>query len=80
MTPQKIEELSQKKKFYEDKLAFLYRNFRGVHHEDSNSELKYTQIKVYEDFIRSIDAELKALQAPASSQAHSRRLPQDSAQ
>ncbi len=66
MTPnsekeKKIKELKEKKEKYEEKLKFLYKNFRGVIHEDSSSEIKYTQIKVYESFIHSIEDELRAL-------------------
>ena len=57
----KINELKQKKIEYEEKLKKLYIGFRGVRHEDSASEIRYTQIKVTESFIHSIDEEIKAL-------------------
>ncbi len=58
----KYQELLEKKKEYEEKLRRLYMNFRGVIHEDSSSEMKYTQIKVTESFIESITQELKTLE------------------
>lgn len=62
----KYQELLEKRNRYEDKLEGFYRNFRGVIHEDSSSEMKYTQIKVYESFIKSIDEELKKMMAEAT--------------
>ncbi len=61
----KYQELIEKKQRYEEKLKYLYKNFRGVIHEDSSSEIKYTQIKVYESFIISIEDELRAMEAAA---------------
>lgn len=61
MDNKKIKELLEKKASYEEKLTHLYRNFRGVIHEDSSSEIKYTQIKVYESFVQSIEEELKSM-------------------
>lgn len=59
----KYQELLEKKQKYQEKLTNLYKNFRGVKHEDSSSEIKYAQIKVYEDFINSIEDELKTLKS-----------------
>lgn len=59
MDAKKRQELLAKRKTYDEKLQKLYFGFRGVIHENAASELRYTQIKVYEDFIRSIDEELK---------------------
>lgn len=73
MTPnseieKKIKELKEKKEKYEEKLKFLYKNFRGVIHEDSSSEIKYTQIKVYESFMHSIEEEIKKLEEDETSE------------
>lgn len=59
---QKKQQLLQKREDYEAKLKKLYIGFRGVVHENSASEIRYTQIKVYESFINSIDEEIKALE------------------
>jgi uncharacterized coiled-coil DUF342 family protein len=64
---QKIADLHKKREEIIEKLNGLYKNFRGVIHEDSASEMKYTQIKVLESFIESINAELKTLEGPQSS-------------
>ncbi len=59
---EKLKELHQKRDEAITKLEELYKHFRGVHHEDSASEIKYTQIKVLESFITSYDEEIKALE------------------
>lgn len=61
---EKLKELHDKRNEVIAKLENLYKNFRGVHHEDSASEIKYTQIKVMESFITSLDAEIKTLENP----------------
>lgn len=58
---QKKKELLEKREKYEEKLKNLRIGFRGVRHEDSVSEIKYSMIKVYEDFINSIDEEIAQL-------------------
>ena len=62
MQKKKIKALQKQKQEAIEKLEGLYKNFRGVKHEDSASEIKYVQIKVLEDFINSIDAEIKSLE------------------
>lgn len=59
---QRLKELHQKRDETIKKLEELYKNFRGVKHEDSASEIKYTQIKVLEGFIESLNTEIKALE------------------
>ena len=59
---EKLKELHQKRDDVIEKLKGLYKNFRGVIHEDSASEMKYTQIKVLEGFIESLNAEIKTLE------------------
>ena len=59
---EKLKELHTKRTEAIEKLEALYKNFRGVHHEDSASEIKYTQIKVLESFVESLNTEIKGLQ------------------
>ena len=59
---EKLKELHQKRDGTIKKLEELYKNFRGVKHEDSASEIKYTQIKVLEGFIESLNEEIKSLE------------------
>ena len=64
---EKLAELHRKREEVIVKLNGLYKNFRGVIHEDSSSEMKYTQIRVLEGFIESLNAEIAALESPQSS-------------
>lgn len=62
MSPEeKIKHLLEERKKYVDKLENLYKHFRGVSHENSAAEMKYTTIKVYEAHVQSITEELKQL-------------------
>lgn len=60
---QKLKELHEKRNEIIAKLEVLHKNFRGVHHEDSASEIKYAQIKVYESFVESLNQEIKSLES-----------------
>ena len=37
-------------------------NFRGVPHESAMGELSFSELKVREDFVRSLKAEIKVLE------------------
>ena len=39
------------------------RNFRGVRHENSLSELQYTQFMVYKSMVEGLQKEIKTLKA-----------------
>lgn len=58
---ERITILSAKKKEAEVELKELYRNFRGVKHENSVSEIRYTQIKVLEGYIATLQEEIVVL-------------------
>ncbi len=57
----KLQELTKKKDEYKTKLIEMNRHFRGVKHENALSELKYSEIKVYEDFVNSLTEEISIL-------------------
>lgn len=57
----KLKEFIIKRDGYKAKLKEMYKHFRGVKHENSLSELQDSQIKVYEDFVRSLNAEIEVL-------------------
>lgn len=59
---QKLIELKARKEKYKDKLRGMYKNFRGVVHENSLSELRYSEIKVYEDLLNSVSEEIIKLE------------------
>lgn len=63
---EKLKELHTKRNEIIAHLENLHRNFRGVHHEDSASEIKYAQIKVYESFVESLNAEIRQLENESS--------------
>jgi hypothetical protein len=57
----KLQEKITKRNGYKAKLVLLYKNFRGVKHENSLSELQDSTIKVYEDIVRSLNQEIEVL-------------------
>jgi hypothetical protein len=61
---QKIARLKEEQEQLREKYNKLFKTFRGVIHEDSSSEMKYTMIKVMEAHLASIHEELLILEAP----------------
>lgn len=57
----KLQEFITKRDGYKAKLVEMYKHFRGVKHENSLSELQDSQIKVHEDFVRSLNEEIATL-------------------
>ncbi|EKE05735.1 MAG: hypothetical protein ACD_19C00182G0063 [uncultured bacterium] len=57
----KLQEHITKRDNYKAKLKEMYKHFRGVKHENSLSELQDSTIKVYEDMVRSLNAEIEML-------------------
>ncbi len=57
----KIHELEKKLAQVEEKYKFKMSHFRGVAHESAQGELAYSEIKVLEDYIESIKAEIASL-------------------
>ncbi len=60
---QKIARLKEEQEQLREKYNKLFKTFRGVIHEDSSSEMKYTMIKVMEAHLASIHEELLVLEA-----------------
>lgn len=58
----KLQELIEKRDKYRQKLTGMYKNFRGVVHESAVSELKYSEIKVYEDLLNSVVEEINKIE------------------
>ena len=56
------EQLEKYKKIYEVKK----RNFRGVRHEDSLSELRYSEYMVYKDMVEGLTKEIGELKEKMS--------------
>lgn len=57
----KYDGLVEEHKKITEKLEYLHRGFRGVSHENSAAEMRYTTIQVYEAHLRSIEAAMKEL-------------------
>jgi hypothetical protein len=47
----------------EEKYRLRLKNFRGVAHESASGELASSELKVREDFVRSLKEEIKSLEA-----------------
>lgn len=58
---EKLEELKEKLFRYRAELTEKMKYFHGVRHENSLSELKYTQIMVLRDMIRGLEKEIAGL-------------------
>ena len=58
----KLQELLKKRMEVEERLRAKMKRFRGVPHESASWELAYSEIKVLEDFIASLNAEIETLQ------------------
>lgn len=59
---EKIAELLKKKLEVEEKVRGRLKRFRGVAHESASGELAYSDLKVWEDYLNSINEELANLQ------------------
>lgn len=57
----KLSDLIKKRDEYKVKLVEMYKYFHGVKHESAHSELQYSEIKVYEDMLNSVVAEIQKL-------------------
>jgi hypothetical protein len=58
---EKLVALLKKLEEAEAKLKFRLSHFRGVPHESSSGELAYSELKVLEDYVASLKAEIKAI-------------------
>ncbi len=63
----KYDTLVEEHKKVAEKLEFLHRGFRGVSHENSAAEMRYTTIQVYEAHLKSIEEAMKLLIADEKS-------------
>lgn len=57
----KLALLEEKLENYRKMLAEKMKNFHGVKHENSLSELRYTQVMVTRDIIRGLEKEISGL-------------------
>jgi len=59
---EKIGQLKEQLKKYEDKLAYKMKTYRGVIHESALSELKHSEVMVLKDMIDSLKREINSLE------------------
>jgi hypothetical protein len=60
---QRLKELEEKLARYKPIFIEKKRNFRGVKHENSLSELQYTQFMVYKEMVEGLEKEIAELKA-----------------
>jgi len=60
---EKLTELKKKLAFYEEKLAFKMKTYRGVIHESALSELKHSGVMVLRAMVDDLKKEILILQA-----------------
>ncbi len=59
----KLSALYKKLEVYEAKVTFRLSHFRGVAHESASGELASSELKVLQDYVATLKAEIKALEA-----------------
>ena len=60
---EKLEALYKKLEVYEAKVTFRLSHFRGVAHESASGELASSELKVLQDYVATLKAEIRALEA-----------------
>lgn len=59
---QKLQELKDKLKIYEEKLAWKMKFYRGVIHESASSELKHAEVMVLRAMVDGLKQEVAELE------------------
>lgn len=59
---QKLADLKEKLKKWEDKLAWEMKTYRGVIHESAASEIKHDKVMVLKDMVLSLQQEIMNLE------------------
>lgn len=63
---EKLEALLKKLGEYEAKVDFRMKHFRGVAHESASGELASSELKVLQDIVANLKAEVEALKMKVS--------------
>lgn len=58
----KRKELKEKLAYYEGKLAFKMKRYRGVIHESASSEMKHQEVMVLRAMVASLKDEIRQLE------------------
>jgi hypothetical protein len=64
----KLAELEEKLAKYKPKYLEAKKYFRGVSHENSLAELRYTQFMVYKDLVEGLEKEIRQMKKSAGGQ------------
>lgn len=64
---EKLKQLNEKLRYYQDKLGFKMKRYRGVIHESAASEMKHQEVMVLRAMVDSLEKEIKALEASTKS-------------
>lgn len=59
---ERIKKLEKELDFYQSKLQYEMKGYRGVIHESAASEIKHSMVKLYEAMVNSLQEEIKKLQ------------------
>lgn len=59
-TGEKLKELKERLAYYEGKLAFKMKRYRGVIHESAMSEMKHQEVMVLKAMVADLKKELTA--------------------
>lgn len=60
---EKLKALLKKLEVYEAKVTFRLSHFRGVAHESASGELASSELKVLQDYVASLKAEIETLKS-----------------
>jgi len=60
---EKIKQLKEKLAYYEDKLGFKMKRYRGVIHESAASEMKHQEVMVLRAMVASLQKEISAIES-----------------
>lgn len=60
---EKLKALLNKLEVYEAKVAFRLNHFRGVAHESASGELASSELKVLQDYVATLKAEIATLKS-----------------
>ncbi|MCL4359809.1 hypothetical protein M1555_00945 [Patescibacteria group bacterium] len=60
---EKLQKLKERLAFYEDKLAFRMKRYRGVIHESAASEMKHQEVMVLRAMVADLKKEIQALES-----------------
>lgn len=62
---EKLKQLNEKLRYYQDKLGFKMKRYRGVIHESAASEMKHQEVMVLRAMVDSIEKEIAMLEKTA---------------